>query len=95
MKAIKLIAAATLININVAAYSQIIGSFTDVRDNKTYKTIRIGNYTFMAENLAFKLDKGCWTYNDNEKNASTYGYLYNIESAQVTCPFGWHLPSQT
>jgi uncharacterized protein (TIGR02145 family) len=69
-------------------------TFTDPRDGKTYKTITIGNQTWMAENLAYKAAKGCWAYDDNEANVAIYGYLYNWETAKTVCPAGWHLPSE-
>jgi uncharacterized protein (TIGR02145 family) len=69
------------------------GTFKDLRDGRTYKTVKIGNQTWMAENLAFKASEGCWAYNNDENNAKFYGYLYNWETAREGCPSGWHLPS--
>ena len=70
------------------------GTFTDSRDGHVYKTIKIGNQVWFAENLAFKSEDGCWIYNDSKSNLEQYGYLYDWETAQNVCPSGWHLPSK-
>jgi uncharacterized protein (TIGR02145 family) len=65
----------------------------DSRDGKSYKIVEIGTQLWMAENLAFKADDGCWAYKNSNNKANKYGYLYNYETAKNVCPDGWHLPS--
>ncbi len=68
-------------------------TFYDSRNGKTYEIIKIGNQTWMAENLAYKVNSGCWAYNNYQSNVAKYRYLYNWETAKKVCPNGWHLPS--
>jgi len=73
---------------------QVVGTLHDGRDGKDYRTVRIGNQWWMAENLNHKTRNGSLYYdNDGKTNSSTYGMLYDWNTAATSCPNGWHLPS--
>ena len=74
--------------INVEDYFLI-----DSRDQKKYRTVKVGNQLWMAENLSYQTFEGSWCHNNDPGLCGDYGRLYDWPTAQYVCPVGWRLPT--
>ena len=68
-------------------------SFTDSRDGQSYDVVKIGNLSWMVENLNYATEMSVCPDGDS-RNCKRLGRLYTWADAKSVCPEGWRLPTK-
>ncbi len=77
--------------LEMEARCPVFETFTDPRDNQTYKVKDINGVKWFVQNLNFAIEDGSMCYDRDDENCKAYGRLYNQATAVSACPEGSRL----
>lgn len=68
-----------------------LGTFTDPRDGKIYRTERFGEKFWTIDNANFEVPEISACYDGDSLNCEKFGRLYTFEAAKSACPEGFRV----
>ncbi len=81
-----------LLGLLAACVTNTASRLIDPRDGRSYRTVRIGEHLWFAQNATFVVPDS-WCFNDDQADCDINGRLYTWEGARNACPNGSRLPS--
>jgi len=93
----KIIITLCILSIGISARCQeviSVGEIIDAREGKTYKTVKINNTVWLAENMKYKTNHSV-AIAENDLGIDTDGYYYPYDEADKVCPADFELPKDS
>jgi len=87
----KLLSILFLLTYSFCGFTQT-GTILDIRDNKSYKTVKINETNWMINNLEYVSDKSIALSKEEKAKYNINGRYYDMSEISTACPEGWQIP---